>query len=328
MNENSKTAFITGGNGFVGQHLAQQLCAEGHSVSCLLREGSDPGILSNLPVTLVPGELTKPDDVQNALATGFDWVFHVAANTSMHRKDAELQARVNVDGTNNIIRGCQTNAVGRLIYTSTIAVYGFHQGIINEQTEQNPNGDWIGYIRTKRAAEAAVRAAIANGLDGVILNPAHVMGPLDKHNWVRMYQMIAKEQLPAIPPGRGAFADVRSVAAAHIKAAQVAESGDDFLLGGDKATFEELVRRIAQTAGVSAPKLVMPAVFLRGMAKIEQIASHLGHTPRMSPEEAAMVSKNTICDSSKAIEHLDYQITPLPQLIQDTLAWMKQANLL
>src|SRR5512133_1472318 len=96
--------FITGANGFIGFRLTERLSTEGHSVTCLVRSQDRFRELSHLKgVTSVIGDL---DDIRalDEGAAGCDIVFHMAALAKPWSRDKSLPFRVNVQGTENILK--------------------------------------------------------------------------------------------------------------------------------------------------------------------------------------------------------------------------------
>ncbi|MEM9302847.1 MAG: NAD-dependent epimerase/dehydratase family protein [Pseudomonadota bacterium] len=320
-------AFVTGATGFVGGHLVRQLLESGWRVVAFQRDADHPDTVPGCEVRT--GDLTQREDVQRALDGAFDAVFHVAADTSMWRGNDDRQTRVNVDGTRHLLAAAQRAGTRRFVYTSTIAVYGFPtEQPIREDTVRDLRAHWVNYCRTKFAAEALVMQA-ASELRAVILNPTHVMGPGDRHNWVRLYKMVADGSLPGIPPATGSFADVREIARAHITAWEQGETGRNYLLGGENRSFEWLVRTIAEVLDVRVKRPVMPAFALMGMGHLQDWFSRLTRRePEVTAAGASMVCNDLAVDSARAVAELDYGITPTRELIEATCTWMREAGYL
>ena len=97
--------FLTGGNGFVGGHVARALVAAGAQVTALVRSGSPLGTLAELPVTIVRGDLTRPGEWREALV-GCRVCFHVAALYA-GPDQAEAMMAVNVDATAALLAACR-----------------------------------------------------------------------------------------------------------------------------------------------------------------------------------------------------------------------------
>jgi len=326
----SLTAFVTGGTGFVGMNLVRELSRQGWRATLLVREQSPTAVLEGLDIELCRGDLVDAESVAAAMPRNVDCVYHVAASTNVWSGRNEEQTRTNVAGTANVIDAAVRAGARRLVYTSTFVVWGFHAGVIDERSEPIARDGWINYIRTKRLAERQVKDAAAAGrLDATICNPAHVLGPGDRHNWARLILMIARGRLPGAPPGGGNFADVREVARAHVAAYHRGGTGQNYLLGGEPAMFMDVVRMAGEILGRRVPSRPSPAWLLRAAARIGATWAALsGREPDLTPEGAAMVSARTRCDSSRAIRELGYRFTPVRTLVQDTCNWLRAEGLL
>ena len=326
----SRTAFVTGATGFVGANLVRALLKQNWQVSILARPDSDMTDLDGLDLTVHHGDITDTDSLVHAIPKQCDGVFHVAASTNVWSPHNERQTRINVGGTENVISACEAADVGRLIHTSSFATWGFVEPGFDERTPRSNNGDWINYIHSKHAAEQAVLAAVAAGrIDAVVTNPGHILGPYDRHNWSRMFRMVAEERLPGVPPGGGAFADVREVASAHVAAWERGTRGQRYLLGGADGRYLDLIRIVGDLLNKPVPDRATPAWVLRLVARLKAMKSMLtGTEPDLTPESTAMIIHHMHCDSSRAESELGYRSTPLPKLVTDTCRWMQQAGLL
>jgi dihydroflavonol-4-reductase len=129
-------AFVTGGTGFLGLNLLEQLVAEGWQVTALHRRTSDLSEIRRFPVDLAAGDLTDPASLRRVIPPGMDAVFHVAADTSVWSRHDDRQTRINVDGTRHIVAAALASGAGRFVHTSTWNVYGLEQGAINERSPQ------------------------------------------------------------------------------------------------------------------------------------------------------------------------------------------------
>lgn len=325
-----QTAFVTGATGFVGTHLVRALRDEGWTVTALVRDGSSRDSLAGLDVSFAPGDVTDAAALENAVPDGVDAVFHVAASTSTWSREKALQDRVNIGGTENVIAACRRRNAGRLVHTSSQSVWGFPQGTVDERTPWASDGEWINYIHSKRVAESRVKAAVnAGALDAVILNPAHILGPGDRHNWSRIIRLVNTGTLPGIPPGGGAFADVREVARAHIAAFHHGERGANYLLGGEDAGFLEIIQAIGELLGKPVPERASPAWQLRLAGRIAVIRAGLtGRAPDITPEGAAMITHHVHSDSRRARDRLGYRYASPRRLLRDTCDWMRTEGLL
>lgn len=308
----------------------RQLVEAGWRVTVLARPTSPMDDLQGLEFRLHEGDITNPTSLEGAIEPGTDAVFHVAASTNIWSRNNDQQTRINVDGTRNMIEAAAAAGVARFIHTSTFVVWGFPTGVLTENSERVEEDGWINYIRTKRLAEDMVKEAVAEGkLDAVICNPAHVLGPGDRHNWSRMIRLVHDEKLPGVPPGGGAFADVKEIAKAHITAFERGRSGENYLLGGNDELFYDVVKIAGDILGKKIPGKASPAWLLRAAGKIYvMIAAVTGKEPDVTPEGAAMITRHIHCDSTRAVEELGYGFTPVRELLEDTCRWMKDKGML
>lgn len=326
----SLTAFVTGATGFVGSNLVRELDRQGWKTTAIVRPTSSLEDLEGLDVETRIGDIVDADSLRRAVPRHVDAVFHVAASTNVWAGNNDEQDHINIDGTRNTMDAAVEAGAGRFILTSSFATWGFQRGLITENSPRSRNSDWINYVRTKRISEDLVKEAVDAGrLDAVILNPAHILGPRDRHNWSRMVCMVAKGTLPAVPPGGGPFADVREVAKAHVAAFHQGEPGEHYLLGGDHFSFAEIIDLVGELLGKDVSKKPTPAWLLRTIAHLHAaVASITRKPPRITPESAAMICHHSLCDSTRAQTVLGYRHTPIRPLVEDTVRWLRGAGLL
>jgi nucleoside-diphosphate-sugar epimerase len=332
MSQSTRRAFVTGGTGFLGRHLVEQLLQAGWSVTCLHRESSDVKVLRALGAELRPGLLHQADSVAQAMPEGVDAVFHVAANTSSWARNNDAQTRDNVEGTRAVVEASLRRKARKLVHTSTWGVWGFADTGVTEITESTPmagGSSWINYERTKWLAEQEVRAGIARGLDAVLLNPPHIMGRYDTVNWARLIKMAHQGTLPGVPPGSGQFAHAAEVAKAHLAAVEKGRTGENYLLPGADATFLDVVALVMELAGRKGSVRVVPGPVLRLLARAKVLlAAFTGKEPDITPEAAAFVICRCTTPSTKARDELGYQKIALRPMVEESWRWLQEQGLL
>ena len=173
---------VTGGAGFIGSHLVDELMNSDLDVVVLddLSSGKRDNFSQHLgkpSFCLVEGDIRNSADVKKAL-DGVDAVFHLAANVSVDFsvKNPLLVNEVNVDGTLNVLRESLKAGVKRFVYASSCAVYGdpVHLPI----DEEHPTKPMSPYAVTKLAAEHYCRVFYeVYGLETVCLRFFNVYGP-------------------------------------------------------------------------------------------------------------------------------------------------------
>lgn len=320
----TRTAFVTGGTGFVGLNLVQALMQQGWDVTALHRASSDLTFLKRFAPRLAVGSITDPASLDAALPAGTDTLFHVAGNTNMWRRKNAEQTRDNVDGTRNVVEAALKKGVRRLVVTSSISAYGPVEGEVSEETPSRAEHSRINYEVTKWRAQEVARAAVTRGLEVVLLQPGAIMGPYDVASFSRLFVLVRDNKLPGVPPARLTFTHVREVVNAHIAAADRGEIGGQYILGGENRSMLELVQQIARLLGRPEPQREMPLALLKLVARINDIvASVTGREPDITPEIAEGFSRKITVTSAKAIRDLGYRVVPLKEMVDDCYAWMK-----
>ena len=320
-------AFITGASGFVGRNMLDRLTAGDWEVTALYRPGRKPAWAERYAVHWAEGDLLSEDSLSRTLPPEVDAVFHVAADTSIWRRNNARQRRVNVEGTHNLVEAALRAGAKRFIHTSTWNVYGLEQGVIDEDTPQLGRASWISYNRTKAEAEDLIRAAISRGLNAVFVNPSHIIGRYDTENWARMITLVEKGKLPGIPPGSGSFCHAEQVARAQISAVKAGRVGENYLLGGTDASFLQVIRIIGEITQSPVPKRPMPALLLKAYAQVLAAISRItAREPMLTPEGAAMVTEHPRVASNKAERELDYRPVDLRTMLLDAYRWLSEST--
>jgi nucleoside-diphosphate-sugar epimerase len=319
----TRTAFVTGATGFVGLNLVEQLTRLGWDVVALHRASSDLTYLRRFPVRLVEATLEDPAALVRAMPEGVDAVFHAAADVTFWSRHRARQTRTNVEGTRNVVAAAVKRSAARFVHTSTTAVYGFATPGFDEAAPHAGRGSWFQYMHTKALAEEEVRRGIAEGLDAVILNPANVVGAYDRHNWARLIRLAAHGTLPRVPAGCASFCHVTEVARAHVTAVARGRTGDNYILAGTDATYQDTVRLIAELVGRRRETRTVPATLLAVVARVLAGIAHVtGREPFITPEGAAFLSADLRCRSDKAIHELGYRPVPLRTMLEDSYRWL------
>ena len=210
---------VTGGGGFLGLYLVEQLLAAGHAVRVLAR-GEYPR-LRELQVEQIRADIRDASAVSTACQQ-IDCVFHVAAVTGVWGPWSHFYS-INTQGTLNVLAGCQAHGVGRLVYTSSPSVvFDGRDHLQADESLPYPERYLCYYPQTKALAEQAVLQANGQGgLATTALRPHLIWGPRDNQLIPRLIQRARQGRLRQVGPGDNliSMAYVENVAAAHLAAA-------------------------------------------------------------------------------------------------------------
>lgn len=329
-------AVVTGAAGHMGTALCHALRAAGHDVRALVR--SDARALADLAqapgpgsLTLCPGDILSPATLQAACA-GAAYVFHAAAQITLGYGPDPRAAAVNIAGTRNVAAASRA-AGARLCHVSSIQALA-QRPLDAPLTEERPlvnDGDRhaLTYDRHKAAAERVVLAAVDQGLDAVIVNPASLLGPYDyKPSYMgRVLRLLHRGLLPAVVAGGQSWVDVRDVADGALRAAQRGRRGERYLLAGDYAPIADLLALYQEVSGAPCPRLRAPLWLARPFAPLfEHGARALGREPLFSAGALQALRSNPDIRSDKAAAELGYARRPLRDTLADSYRFLREAG--
>ncbi len=321
-------AFVTGATGFLGQHLTEQLLLQGWQVTALYRDKSTTYSSVHGDIQWKKGALDDINSLRYAMPESVEAVFHLASDTHTSNLNHRRQYQTNVTGTQNLAKVALENKAIRFIHTSSIAVYGFHDGAVDEHSEKRGIDSPVTYYRSKYLAEEVIREYIRKGLDAVILNPTAIIGPKDSHDWGHLFSSINEGSLPGIPPGRQSFCYVEDVAKAHVQAFIHGRCGENYILSGPSADFAYIYHWIAKQLNKKPPVYVLPSWLLKLVGAIHTLLSQVTRKePKLSLETAYIICSNVTAESDKAKRELQYKNkTSLEDMLQRTLEWWQSQD--
>jgi dihydroflavonol-4-reductase len=182
------------------------------------------------------------------------------------------------------------------------------------------------YGDSKHRAEDEVRAAVAQGLDAVMVNPAVVIGAGD-HHLISGSLLIEMNRgwLPGIPPGGVCMVDVDAVVQGHLAAAERGRAGERYILGGENLSDRQVAETIADVLGKRAPVLTLPRWSLNPIAAAFDAFNRVSPWPPVvSGEQIRLMGYDIYYDSSKAVRELGYSILPFRGAVAKALRWYKE----
>lgn len=220
MTARDRRVLVTGGGGFVGRYIVEQLVSRGHTVRVLGRRKYPE--LERLGVETLQADLTDRDAVLRA-CRGMHDVHHAAACVELWHDRAEIIG-ANVQGTRNLIEACVAEGVSNLVFTSSASVVfgGEDQEGVDESVPYPARFVNL-YAQTKAEAERLVLEANGRaGLRTLSLRPHLVWGPRDTHFIPNLIARARSGGLVQVGEGnnRVDITYVENLACAHILAAE------------------------------------------------------------------------------------------------------------
>jgi dihydroflavonol-4-reductase len=312
---------VTGATGFIGGRLVRQLVNAGHDVVALVREPAAAMDLHDLGVELVGGDILDRPGLDRATA-GADGVFHLAAWYRVGAHDRSAAEAINVHGTRNVLEAARDAGVGKIVYTSSIAVLGDTGRRVVDETYRH-DGPWLSeYDRTKWLAHYEVAVPLADaGVPVVIVQPGLVYGPGDHSNVGDVLRDYLRRRLPVMPDQGGCWSHVADTARGHILAMERGRIGESYILGGECRLWPDVLRLAEEITGVKAPRLTLPPVLARVSALIMKPLAALVRVPQMYHPETLRIAAGTTywASDAKARREIGWNPRPLRDGLTETL---------
>lgn len=321
--------FITGATGFIGSHLAQQLADAGYELYCLVRSTSDRRALQVLGAHLVEGTVNDLTALQEGIQ-GCQVLIHLANVYSFWEADMSILYTVNVEGTLTVMQAAAAAGVQRVIYVSTVAVYGVpEEKPFNEKTPPAPRLTTT-YARTKRQAEEIVRQmADEHGVELVVFQPGAVIGAGDTRATGQYLADLLEGRLPlmAFSQTQMNFIHVLDVCDAVQRSLETEDVvGQTYLLGGTQMTMWQYLEMISEIGGVRMPYVKLPVIVPTILGWILTPLAYLFRRPPvwgLSNDQVHMLRDGFCFDGSKAGRELGIRCRPVREAVADSVAWVQ-----
>ncbi len=285
---------VTGATGAAGPRVVGALREAGYRVRALAGRPTETGLLGK-DIEVVIGDIADHQIVDRAMQD-VQAVIHLAALLHVNNPEPSLRSeyeRVNVGGTQAVVTAARQHRVERVIYFSTIAVYGCQPGLIlSEETPPQPD-TWYG--ETKLAAERIVTSAVhTDGRPfGIVLRMGAIYGTRVKGNYRRLLRSLAHGRFISVGDGhnrRTLVYDRDAARAAVLALHHPAAPGRVFnVTDGQFHTVNDILRAMCVALQRTPPRWSIPIAPIRVAASVmERTFRMLG---RRSPVSRAMIDK-------------------------------------
>lgn len=312
---------ITGATGFVGRRLTRRLLANDYDVRVLARSPESTEDLARRGAEIVEGDITDPESLPEAV-DGVEGVFHLAAIYRLGG-DLDQMREVNVEGTRNVLDAALKAGVSRIVYCGSDTSLGDTHGSLADESARHDGEFRCNYARTKHDAHHVVEEYVEQGAPIVNAIISSVYGPGDESPVAELIEHhLAGRAIAHLDRDAGyTFTHVDDVAAGLTLAYEHGDPGEQYLLSGEPATFEEFFETLSRQTGIPAPRFEIPDWLVDAVEPLLTRAAPLvGKSGDEIREMLAMGRDVTrFFSGDKAREELGWQSRSLEEGLSDTL---------
>lgn len=318
---------VTGGAGFIGSHLVEQLIARGGRVRVVERPGAET---RHLPrgVEIVHADIRDRVAVARAML-GATNVYHLAANPNLWVRDRREFDAVNHRGTIHVLDGAIAAGATRILHVSTesILTRARQNGPIAEDVQISERDAAGLYCLSKLRAENVAKTLAAQGHPVLIANPTMPVGPGDRGPSppTRLIRDFCLGKLPARMDCTLNMIDVRDVADGLVRTLEVGRPGRRYLLGGANVTLVELLGMLSQLTGVPVPRWRVPyPVGLAVAVASEFWADRISGTPPKATITGVRLTRRKMhFDATRSLGELGLTPRPIRESLNDAVHWLR-----
>jgi dihydroflavonol-4-reductase len=227
------------------------------------------------------------------------------------------------------VEACLASGVRRLVHCSSI--HAFEQAPLDQPLDETRplalGQDHPIYDRSKAASELEIRKGLERGLDAVILNPTAILGPYDfKPSYLgKAILAMARGELPALVKGGFDWVDVRDVTFGLMQAAQVAPTGNKYLLSGHWRSVADLSKSVAYFSHTRPPRLTVPIWLAYLGLPFIHLLSKVNHKEQLYTRfSLETLRSNRQISHQRATRDLGYNPRPFEESIRDTITWFQE----
>lgn len=319
---------ITGGNGFIGSHLAERLVKDGHHVRVLVQHGTSLKNISGIPAQVFLGDILIPSSILPAIR-GCDVVFHLAALVS-DWGDKRRFIEVNANGTRNVLDMAVRTNVRRFVFISSLAVHRF-VGIKDGNEDLPRDNINMPYGLSKIIAEDLVMEAYSKGhIESVIIRPGvFPFGPRDRTSFLPLVLSLSKYAHVGGGTAHFCTAYAENLAYGIVLAGQSPNaSGRTYVIAdGQRITWREFIDKICEM--LNHPKITrnIPRRLAQVMGFVYEKFygfANLHTPPLITQYRISLVSRDCYFGISRAQKELGYYPPiSVEEGLRRTIEWCK-----
>lgn len=312
--------FVTGISGLLGTNLVIMLIERGYFVTGLIRNKSNFLKPIHRNIKLIEGDLFDLKKITNGME-GCKYVVHTAANTSQRLLKLSNYLPTNVIGTENIIKACIQTKVEKLIYIGTANTFGYGNlfELGNESKIMQAPFTKSFYAISKKRAQTIIDKS-TNKLTITTISPTFMIGAYDtKPSSGKIIQLALNKRFVFYPLGGKNFVHVADVAKAIIKAFDIRQSGNKYIIANENLTYKEFYKKLFLINNQKTTLIPIPNYLLFILGLIGDFLRFFKIQTNISSTNLRILTKNSYYTNETAKNELNMKFTPITDAISDWL---------
>jgi nucleoside-diphosphate-sugar epimerase len=317
--------FVTGGTGFIGGEIVRQLRARGEEVVCLVRSPEKATKLRELGCELAGGDLGDEAAIRQGMQ-GCDGAIHAAAmyQVGIPARQRPGMWEANVAGTERVMKVALEEKVPRIVYVSTVGIFGNTRKKVVDESYRNPETDFTSYYEETKleAHKIAQRMIDEQELPAIIVQPGGVYGPGDTSQVADLLGEFFAGKLPLLPfPELGiCMSHVEDIAGGVLLALDKGKLGETYVISGPVTTMREAIETVAKVSGRKAPKRDLPTGLMKAMIPIGPLVGKvMGQPPNLRELISSADNVTFWASYDKAQRELGYSPRGMEEGLRQTL---------
>jgi dihydroflavonol-4-reductase len=305
--------------------VAKKLRERGDEVVALVRSPDKAAKLREAGCELIEGDLSDLAAIKRGLE-GVDACIHAAAiyKVGIPKKERQPMYESNVNGTENVLDAAIEAGVDKIVYVSTVGVFGnTKEQVVDETYQRDETEGFLScYDETKYKSHQIAKDRIAKGAPIVVVQPGGVYGPGDHSELGNFIDQTRTGKLRAkVFPKMGFnLVYVDDVVDGILLALDKGKTGESYVLGGQIARMEDLFAKTAELSGRKVPKATLPPALMKLSAPLGPVVGPImGFPPNFGEAIRASDGVTYWAKHDKAMNELGYNPRDLETGLKQTL---------
>jgi nucleoside-diphosphate-sugar epimerase len=327
-----KNILVTGGTGFIGQHLVETLKKKGYKITLLVKDKENVA-----GVKTISGDITKKETLK--IPKDIEAVLHLAALTNSDktgREAYEIFNEINFKGVVNVAEACKN--IKKFVFMSSVDALGIiHGRVIDEKTPSQAKAPYD--VSKYKAEKYLLERFQKEKFPVVILRPTMVYGEGELVSQMKvnvavfnMCKMVKKHIFPIAGSGKNMLplVHVQNVVSACLLALESKKSGEIYTVSDEKSySLNEVIKTIARIENAGYPGPHIPKFIMKIGASLFELLEKI--TKIKAPIKKSgidYITQNRLFDISKAKNELNYKPINLEEGLTRTIKFYEEKGYL